>query len=66
MRGGLPGEPNADGSTVDSVVLPSRTDAVLAGESGNDGGMDLAWLLASGGLITGTGAAFVVRSRGRG
>jgi hypothetical protein len=44
----------------DDFKKPNRIDA---GAGANDGGMELAWLMAGGGLITATGAAYAVRRR---
>lgn len=44
----------------DDFEKPNRIDA---GADANDGGMQLAWLMAGGGLITATGAAYAVRRR---
>lgn len=44
----------------DDFEKPNRIDA---GAGENDGGMQLAWLMAGGGLITATGAAYAVRRR---
>ena len=46
----------------DDFKKPNRIDA---GTGSTDGGMELAWLMAGGGLITATGAAYAVRSRVR-
>ncbi len=46
----------------DDFKKPNRIDA---GAGSTDGGMELAWVMAGGGLITATGAAYAVRSRVR-
>lgn len=48
----------------DTVDLPNRIDAGLAAEQ-SDGGLDLAWLLAGGALVTASGAALALRTRKR-
>lgn len=48
----------------DTVELPNRIDAGLAAEQ-SDGGLDLAWLLAGGALVTASGAALALRTRKR-
>jgi hypothetical protein len=47
---------------VDSIALPTRIDAGLA-PAQQDGatGLELSWLLASGALVTASGAAFAAR-----
>lgn len=47
-------------STVKPVVLPTRVDAGLAPAT-EDGGLNLAWTLAGGALVTASGAAFAAR-----
>lgn len=47
-------------SEVKPVVLPTRVDAGLAPAS-EDGGLNLAWTLAGGALVTASGAAFAAR-----
>ena len=49
-----------DDSDGDDFDKPNRIDA---GAGANDEGMELAWLMAGGGLITATGAAYAVRRR---
>ena len=44
----------------DDFKKPNRIDA---GAGSSDGGMELAWLIAGGGLITATGAAYADRRR---
>jgi hypothetical protein len=46
----------------DDFDKPNRIDA---GSGETDEGMQLAWLIAGGGLVTATGAAYAVRSRAR-
>jgi hypothetical protein len=48
---------------VDSVALPTRIDAGEA--SDRETGMELSWLLASGAIVTASGAAFAARRRAR-
>ena len=55
--GDTPDEKDDDGDDFDK---PNRIDA---GTGSNDSGMQLAWLMAGGGLITATGAAYAVRRR---
>ena len=50
-----------DSSTID---VPTRVDAGQAVEQ-SEGGLELAWLLAGGALVTATGAAVAVRARKR-
>ena len=53
-----------DSSDDKSVEVPTRIDAgEVANES--DSGLELAWLLAGGALVTATGAAVAVRARKR-
>ena len=49
-----------DDSDGDDFDKPNRIDA---GTGASDEGMELAWLMAGGGLITATGAAYAVRRR---
>ena len=46
----------------DDFDKPNRIDA---GTGATDDGMQLAWLIAGGGIVTATGAAYAVRSRAR-
>jgi hypothetical protein len=46
----------------DDFKKPNRIDA---GAGSSDEGMELAWLLAGGALVTATGAAYAVRRRAR-
>lgn len=64
-----PSEPEIDVHTdggvhptteVKPVVLPTRVDAGLAPAT-EDGGLNLAWTLAGGALVTASGAAFAAR-----
>lgn len=48
----------------DAVELPTRIDAGLAAEQ-SDEGIELAWLLAGGAVVTATGAAFALRTHKR-
>ncbi|MEV7397784.1 hypothetical protein [Aeromicrobium sp. NPDC092404] len=48
----------------DTTPVPTRVDAGLASEQ-SDGGLELAWLLAGGALVTATGAALALRTRKR-
>lgn len=48
----------------DTVVVPNRVDAGLASEQ-SEGGLELAWLLAGGALVTASGAALTLRARKR-
>ena len=43
----------------ESIPVPTRIDAGVAPQS--DGGLELSWLLAGGGLVTASGAAFAAR-----
>ncbi len=57
--------PAADVAEVEStetVDVPTRIDAGLADEQA-EGGLDLAWLLAGGALVTASGAALALRKR---
>ena len=54
-----PGDEDEDGDQGD---IP-RPNCIDAGAASNDSGMQLAWLMAGGGLITATGAAYAVRRR---
>ena len=56
-----PGDEDED-EPGDKVDIP-RPNCIDAGAASNDGGMELAWLIAGGGLITATGAAYAVRRR---
>ncbi len=44
--------------------MPTRVDAGQAAEQ-SDSGLELAWLLAGGALVTATGAAVALRARKR-
>ncbi len=60
-------KPAADVAEVEStetVEVPTRIDAGLADEQ-TEGGLDLAWLLAGGALVTASGAAVALRARKR-
>ena len=48
----------------DTIVVPNRVDAGLAAEQ-TDEGLELAWLLAGGALVTAGGAALALRARKR-
>ena len=54
------GDDEKDPDDGDDFDKPNRIDA---GAGANDSGMQLAWLMAGGGLITATGAAYAVRRR---
>lgn len=56
------GDDRTDDKT--SVAVPTRIDAGQAAEQ-TDNGLELAWLLAGGALVTATGAAVAVRARKR-
>ena len=56
-----PGDEDED-EPGDKLDIP-RPNCIDAGAASNDGGMELAWLIAGGGLITATGAAYAVRRR---
>jgi hypothetical protein len=51
----------AGNQDVTSIALPTRIDAGFAPAQQNDNGLDLTWLLASGALVTASGAAFAAR-----
>ena len=55
-----PGDEDDDDG--DKVDIP-RPNCIDAGAASTDGGMELVWLMAGGGLITATGAAYAVRRR---
>ena len=55
-----PGDEDEDEPDEGDIPRPNCIDA---GAASNDGGMELAWLMAGGGLITATGAAYAVRRR---
>jgi hypothetical protein len=46
---------------VESIALPTRIDAGLAPAQPEHDGLELTWLLASGALVTASGAAFAAR-----
>jgi hypothetical protein len=55
------------GHAITSVALPTRIDAGLApaSQQADPNGLELSWLLASGVLVTASGAAFTARTRAR-
>lgn len=57
-----PGDKGDDNSSADAIITPTRIDA---GAGARDEGMELAWLLAGGALVTASGAAYAVRRRAR-
>ena len=62
-KGGQGGQHHT-GPDVDSIALPTRIDAGLApAQHEGDNGLELSWLLASGALVTASGAAFAARRR---
>lgn len=56
--------PNDGGDDSSTVDVPTRVDAGQAAEQ-SDSGLELAWLLAGGALVTATGAAVAVGARKR-
>jgi hypothetical protein len=59
-NGGKGGQ-HQPGATVDAIALPTRIDAGLAPAQADQQGLELTWLLASGALVTASGAAFATR-----
>ena len=57
-------DPGDEDEPGDKVDIP-RPNCIDAGAASTDEGMELAWLMAGGALITATGAAYAVRSRAR-